>query len=97
MFLHISPEVSSQVINPRGSLTSVPPRPRNSTANIVFPQPGPPHTMVGRPLGNPPFVTSSNPAIPVRDLSSLVIPREAFPFRFLRIAKIPLQYQSFKF
>lgn len=34
-------------------------------ANMVLPQPGPPHTIVGRPFGTPPPVISSKPAIPV--------------------------------
>jgi hypothetical protein len=32
-----------------------------------LPEPGPPHTSVGRPCGNPPYVTSSSPLIPVGD------------------------------
>jgi hypothetical protein len=32
---------------------------------MVFPQPGPPQTMVGRPAGSPPLVISSKPAIPL--------------------------------
>src|SRR6266404_2056291 len=85
-FFVISSDVSSNVISTPGSLYSVAPRTRNSTANIVLPQPGPPHTIVGRPFGTPPLVTSSKPAIPVRAFSSRSALAGAWPFRFLRIA-----------
>jgi hypothetical protein len=62
---------------------------------MVFPQPGPPHTIVGRPVGTPPFVTSSNPAIPVGDFSNRVILRGALPFRLLLIVYAG-QYHSLK-
>src|SRR6266404_5057267 len=94
-FLLISSDVSSNVISMPGSLYSVAPRTRNSTANMVLPQPGPPHTIVGRPLGTPPFVTSSKPAIPVGDFSNLVILWGAFPFRFLLMVYVG-QYHSLK-
>src|ERR1700730_4992839 len=61
----ISSPVSSKVIKTPGSPNSVAPRTRNSMANMVFPQPGPPHTMVGRPAGRPPPLISSKPAIPL--------------------------------
>src|SRR4051812_27439959 len=41
------------------------PRTKNSSANMVLPQPGPPHTKLGRPFGSPPDVSSSNPRMPV--------------------------------
>src|SRR5690349_14011653 len=53
-----------------GSSNWVAPRMRNSTANMVLPHPGLPQTIVGRPLGSPPPVTSSNPGIPVADFAS---------------------------
>ena len=33
----------------------------------VLPEPGPPETRVGRPVGRPPLVISSKPGIPVGD------------------------------
>jgi hypothetical protein len=36
----------------------------NSMAKSVFPLPAAPHISVGRPLGKPPSVISSRPAIP---------------------------------
>src|SRR4051812_37913272 len=38
-------------------------------ARRVLPQPGPPHTSVGRPRGKPPPVTSSRPWMPVGHLA----------------------------
>jgi hypothetical protein len=52
-----------------GSPNRVAPATRNCMANSVLPHPGPPHTRVGRPAGNPPPVISSNPEIPVGALS----------------------------
>src|SRR6266849_8570591 len=46
---------------------------------------GPPHTIIGRPFGTPPFVTSSQPTISVRAFSARFTFAEALPFRFLRI------------
>src|SRR2546423_228409 len=47
--------------------------------------------MVGRPLGMPPWVTSSKPAIPVRDFSSRGGIGEAPPFSPLRTVLKPLR------
>src|SRR5688500_14824104 len=54
-----------------GSPNCVAPRTRNSIASSVLPQPGPPQISVGRPLGSPPPVISSRPAIPVGTFGSL--------------------------
>src|SRR6185312_10011496 len=69
-FLTRSSSVSSKAMNTPGSPNSTAPRTRNSAANKVLPQPGPPQTRVGRPLGRPPAVTSSKPEMPVRVLGS---------------------------
>lgn len=37
----------------------------------VLPQPAPPHTNVGLPLGSPPPVISSNPGMPVLHFGKL--------------------------
>ena len=52
-------------MNTPGSPYRVAPLTRNCMAKSVLPQPGPPHTRVGRPAGSPPEVISSNPGIPV--------------------------------
>jgi hypothetical protein len=51
-------------------LNWVAPRTKNSMASNVLPQPALPQISVGRPLGNPPPVISSNPWMPVGDLGS---------------------------
>src|SRR5258708_33281479 len=61
--------VSSKAIRTPGSLYSRAPRTRNSIPSMVLPQPGPPQTMVVRPLGRPPPVISSSPGMPVGDFS----------------------------
>ena len=57
--------VSSNDMNTPGSSYCVAPRTRNSSPNMVFPEPAPPLTSVGRPLGSPPPVISSRPWMPV--------------------------------
>lgn len=52
------------------SPNSVAPFTRNVMAKRVFPQPAPPQRSVGRPVGNPPWVIASRPAMPVGDLQS---------------------------
>src|SRR6185369_2254973 len=52
-------------MNTPGSLNCVAPRTRNSMAKSVLPAPALPQIRVGRPLGKPPRVISSNPGIPV--------------------------------
>src|SRR6202049_1164709 len=64
--------VSSTDMNTPGSPYCVAPRTRNSSPNSVFPEPAPPLTRVGRPVGNPPPVISSNPWIPVDDFGSVL-------------------------
>ena len=56
-----SSAVSSKAMNTPGSLYSVAPRTRNSIPSRVLPQPAPPQTREGLPLGRPPLVISSNP------------------------------------
>jgi len=63
-----SASVSSKDMNTPGSPNCTAPRTRNSAANSVLPQPGPPQTSVGRPRGNPPPVISSRPWMPVGHL-----------------------------
>src|ERR1700682_1137600 len=62
-----SSPVSSNAMKTPGSPYSVAPRTRNSIASNVLPQPAPPQTSVGRPVGNPPPVISSSPRMPVHD------------------------------
>src|SRR6185312_633012 len=81
-FLMTSSGNSSNVINTPGSLNSVTPRTRNSTPNMLLPQPAPPHTSVGRPFGNPPSVISSRPLIPVGDFGKEI---RFFVIAFFRI------------
>jgi hypothetical protein len=57
--------VSSNEMKPPGSPHWVAPRTWSSSPNRALPEPSPPLTSVGRPLGNPPPVTSSNPWTPV--------------------------------
>ena len=64
-FCASSSPVSSKLMKAPGSPNCVAPRTRNSIASSVLPQPGPPHTSVGRPFGSPPPVISSRPSIPV--------------------------------
>jgi hypothetical protein len=54
---------------------------------MVLPQPGPPHTIVGRPWGTPPLVISSNPAMPVRAFGNWGNSRESALRRALGVAK----------
>ena len=62
--------VSSKDMKTPGSRNSVAPRTRNSMASRVLPQPAPPQTRVGRPLGRPPPVISSSPWMPVGHLAN---------------------------
>src|SRR5450631_4773661 len=55
----------SNVRNTPRSPYSVTPLTRNCNANRLLPEPGGPHTKLGRPAGNPPPVISSKPTIPV--------------------------------
>src|ERR1043165_1279002 len=59
-----SSDFSSNAKNTPASLYSVAPLTRNCVAKSVLPQPGPPHTNVGLPLGRPPSVISSSPRMP---------------------------------
>ncbi len=62
---------SSNIMKTPGSFICIAPQTRNSAANMVLPQPGPPHTRVGRPRGTPPPVISSNPRMPVAALGKV--------------------------
>jgi hypothetical protein len=55
---------------------------------MVFPEPGPPTRSVVRPLGRPPPVISSNPAMPVGAFASVSILdlNERLPF----LVRVPL-------
>ena len=68
--LAISSAFSSNVMNTPGSSNWTAPLTRNVSASSVLPDPGPPQTSVGRPLGSPPRVISSSPRIPVRVFAS---------------------------
>ena len=63
-----------------GSPYSVAPRTRNSIASNVLPQPAPPQTSVGRPVGNPPPVISSSPRMPVGDFRKVFGADNVFVF-----------------
>src|SRR5688572_9144159 len=67
--LAISAAFSSNVMSTPGSSNRTAPFTRNVSARRVLPDPGPPQTSVGRPVGSPPRVTSSRPRIPVSVLA----------------------------
>jgi hypothetical protein len=54
---------SSNATNMPGSWLA--PCTKNCSANIVLPEPGPPTNSVVRPVGTPPPVIESKPAMPV--------------------------------
>jgi hypothetical protein len=68
--LAISSSFSSNVMSTPGSSKWRAPFTRKVSASKVLPDPGPPQTSVGRPVGRPPRVISSRPRIPVRVFGS---------------------------
>src|SRR5579871_3027589 len=65
-----SSAVSSNTMATPGSPNCVAPRTRNCMASRVLPDPAPPATSDVRPLGTPPMVMRSSPAIPVGHLGT---------------------------
>jgi hypothetical protein len=60
----------SKVMSTPGSPNCSAPLTRKLVASSVLPDPAPPQTRVGRPLGRPPLVISSRPWMPVGALAS---------------------------
>jgi hypothetical protein len=63
----------SKLRNTPGSSKTVAPLTRKFNAKRVLPDPGPPQTSEGRPVGRPPMVIASKPTTPVGDFLSVSI------------------------